>query len=223
MEPMFFFYLTLGAMLFLVVSMLLGHDDDIGHGHTGGHVGGHGHSFGHGHSSGHIHGAGHGFQHGHAGQTGGHGAHSDNMSIWSFQMLFLFTGGFGVGGYFASLYRLSVPFTILCGVLGGVVLASIGYFIINIFYRRQGDSNVYSEEFIGLTGIVVTSINGDGVGQVRCAVGTQRETFLAKSVDGNTIPINSLVRVTDMVGLTAIVEITDDDQQTGMPWRRELS
>ena len=202
MEPMFFFYLTLGAMLFLVISMLLGHDDDIGHGH------------------------GHGFHHGdagHAGHAHGHGASSDNMSVWSFQMLFLFTGGFGVGGYFASLYRLGAPVTILCGVLGGVVLASIGYFIINIFYRRQGDSNVYSEEYIGLTGIVVTSINDGGVGQVRCAVGAQRETFLAKSVDGNSIPINSLVRITDMVGSTAIVEITDDDQQTGMPWRRELS
>ncbi|HKS40588.1 MAG TPA: hypothetical protein VJX74_08215, partial [Blastocatellia bacterium] len=93
------------------------------------------------------------------------------MSIWSFQMLFLFTAGFGAGGYFASLYRLSAPITILCGALGGVVLASIGYFIINIFYRRQGNSNVYSEEYIGLTGIVVTSINADGVGQVRCAVG----------------------------------------------------
>lgn len=212
MEPIFFFYLTLGAMLFLVISMLLGHDDNIGHGHAGGH----GHSFGH---AGH----GHSLQHGHAGHANGHSPHSDNMSIWSFQMLFLFTGGFGVGGYFAALYRLSAPVVILCGVLGGAILASIGYFIINIFYRRQGDSNIYSEEFIGLTGIVVTSINGDGVGQVRCAVEAQRETFLAKSADGNSIPINSVVRITDIVGSTAIVEITDDDQQTGMPWRRGLS
>ena len=204
MEPMFFFYLTLGAMLFLVISMPLGHDDGIGHGDHAGHAGGDVHSL----------------EHGHAGH---HSADSDGMSIWSFQMLFLFTAGFGVGGYFAALYRLSAPITILFGVLGGVALASIGYFIINIFYRRQGNSNVYSEEYIGLTGIVVTSISGGGVGQVRCAVGAQRETFLAKSVDGNTIPINSLVRITDMVGSTAIVEITDDDQQTGMPWRRGLS
>jgi membrane protein implicated in regulation of membrane protease activity len=210
MEPMFFFYLTLGAMLFLIISLLLGTGDDIGHGDAGSH--------------GHAGDGGHG--HGHAGDGGhghGHNADSDNMSIWSFQMLFLFTAGFGAGGYFASLYRLSAPITILCGVLGGAVLASIGYFIINIFYRRQGNSNVYSEEYIGLTGIVVTSISGDSVGQVRCAVGAQRETFLAKSVDGNTIPINSLVRITDIVGSTAIVEITDADQQTSMPWRRELS
>lgn len=212
MEPIFFFYLTLGAVLFLVISMLLGHDDNIGHGHAGGH----GHSFGHGHSAGH----GHSFQHGHTGHTNGHGPRSDNMSIWSFQMLFLFTAGFGAGGYFGALYRLSAPVVILCGVMGGVILASIGYFIINIFYRRQGDSNIYSEEFIGLTGIVVTSINGDGVGQVRCSVGAQRETFLAKSADGNSIPLNSAVRITDMIGSTAVVEITDDDEQTGVPWRR---
>ena len=197
-------------MLFLVISLLLGAGDDIGHGDAGSH----GHAGDGGHSHGHVGDGGHGH---------GHNADLDNMSIWSFQMLFLFTAGFGAGGYFASLYRLSAPITILCGVLGGVVLASIGYFIINIFYRRQGNSNVYSEEYIGLTGIVVTSISGDSVGQVRCAVGAQRETFLAKSVDGNTIPINSLVRITNMVGSTAIVEITDADQQTSMPWRRELS
>lgn len=200
MEPMFFFYLTLGAMLFLVISFLLGSADDIGHGDAAGH--------GHAGDGGHAH---------------GHNTDSDNMSIWSFQMLFLFTAGFGAGGYFASLYSLSVPVTLLCGALGGVVLASIGYFIINLFYRRQANSNIYSEEYIGLTGMVVTSINADGVGQVRCAVGAQRETFLAKSVDGNPIPINSVVRITGMVGSTAIVEITDADQQTGMPWRRELS
>jgi len=215
MEPMFFFYITLGAMLFLVVSLLLDHGHAAGHGPHNGHGMDHGGGNGH-----HLH-------HGHAGADGhanGHGANhhaaSDNMSIWSFQMLFLFTGGFGIGGYFAALYRFGVPLTMLCGALGGVALATVGYFIINIFYRRQGNSNIYSEEFIGLTGLVVTSIQAGGVGQVRCEIGTSRETFLAKSVDGNAIPINSVVRVTDMVGSTAIVEITDADQRASVPWRR---
>jgi len=222
MEPMFFFYLTLAAMLFLVISMLLGNDDHAGHGHHIGHAGGHGHALGNGHGATHTH----DFQHSHASaaqQTNGRGAtqHADssNMSIWSFQMLFLFIGGFGIGGYFASLSRLSPLITMLCGGLGGAVLASAGYFVINIFYRRQGNSNIYSEEYIGLTGIVVTSINAGSVGQVRCEIGANREIFLAKSIDGNRIPINSVVRITDIVGSTAIVEITDEEQP-GMPWRR---
>jgi membrane protein implicated in regulation of membrane protease activity len=200
MGPMFFFYLTLAAMLFLIVSMLLGEADNAVHGHDLGHGGGHGHAVGDGHGLG---------QH----------AAPDNMSIWSFQMLFLFIGGFGVGGYFASIYNMSALATILCGSLGGVALASIGYFIINIFYRRQANSSIKSEDYIGLTGIVITSISGGGVGQVRCDIGTTRDIFLARSADGSTIVINSVVRIADMIGSTAIVEITDADQQTALPWR----
>lgn len=206
MGPMFFFYLTFGAMLFLVLSLLLGH------GHAGhGHGADHGHSLPHGHAGNGGHAEGH-TAHAHAG--------SDNMSIWSFQMFFLFIGGFGIGGYFAALARLSVPLTLLGGVLGGVVLAAVGYFIINLFYRRQSNSAIYSEEYIGLTGIVITSINASSVGQVRCQIGDNRELFLARSVDGNSIPANSVVRITDIVGSMAVVEIADADGQTELPWRR---
>jgi len=215
MDPMFFFYLTGGAMLFLVVSMLLGHGHHAGHGHHPGHAIGHGHGVGHGHHPGHAHSAGHG-------HTAGHSSGPENMSIWSFQILFLFIAGFGVGGYFPSLLHLSVPLTILFGALGGMALAAIGYFVINIFYRRQSDSNISSEEYIGLTGIVVTSISGGGVGQVRCEIGASRDTFLAKSRDGAAVPVNSMVRIVDMVGSTAIVEITDPTQQIETSWRRQI-
>jgi membrane protein implicated in regulation of membrane protease activity len=240
MDPMFFFYLTGAAMLFLVVSMILGHGH-LGHGHGAGHVGGHG-SGSHGGGAGHAHGgggsSGHGAAHGPGGagaQTAGSALQSghaesahpqaavsgfDNMSIWSFQMLFLFVGGFGVGGYFASLSRLSFFLTMLVGAAGGVALTAIGYSVINLFYRRQTDSNISSEEYIGLTGIVVTSIGPGSVGQVRCQIGTSRDVFLAKSLDGAGIPINSTVRITGMVGSTAIVEIADPDQPLiEMPWR----
>lgn len=210
MEPMFFFYLTFGAMLFLVLSLLLGHGH-AGHGHHGGHGAGHGHSGGHGH-------AGHG---GHArGSGASQQAGSANMSVWSFQMFFLFVSGFGAGGYFAALARLNTVITLLGGVLGGVMLAAVGYFIINIFYRRQSNSAVNSEAFIGLTGIVITSINEGSVGQVRCQIGDNRETFLAKSVDGSAIPSNATVRIANVVGSTAIVEIDDADEQKDLPWRK---
>lgn len=187
-------------MLFLVLSL------SLGHGHAG-----HGHSLPHGH-------AGNG---GHAtDQAAPHHTGSDNMSIWSFQMFFLFIGGFGIGGYFAALAHWSLLMTLLGGALGGLVLAALGYFIINLFYRRQSNSAIYSEEYIGLTGIVITSINAGSVGQVRCQIGNNRELFLARSVDGNLIPINSVVRITDIVGSMAVVEIADADGQNELPWRR---
>lgn len=204
MDPMFFFYLTFGAMLFLVLSLWLGHDH-AGHGADHGHAAGHGHSLQHGHGEGHA-------GHPHTG--------AENMSIWSFQMLFLFIGGFGIGGYFAALASLSMAVTLLSGTLGGLVLAAIGYFIINIFYRRQSNSAIYSEAYIGLTGIIITSINANSVGQVRCQIGDNRETFLAKSVDGSSIPVNSVVRIASIVGSMAVVEVADADGQTELPWRK---
>jgi membrane protein implicated in regulation of membrane protease activity len=200
MDPMFFFYLTAGAVLFLVISIILGQGHHAGPGDSLGDGIDQGHALGHTADSAH----GHMHDGGANGYTG-----AENLSIWSFQMLFLFIGGFGIGGYFAALSGLGFLLTMFFAACGGLALGSIGYFIINFFYRSQYASNVDSYKYIGVTGIVVTSIGAGGVGQVRCETGTNRETFLARSADGGTIPINSIVRITDMVGSTAIVEIVD--------------
>jgi len=221
MDPMFFFYLTGGAMFFLLVSLVLGHGHHVGHGHSwhAGHTAGHG---GAAHST--AHGAGH-HSPGRAGSHSGSSAAAEgktgpgNMSIWSLQMLLLFIAGFGIGGYFASSSLLAWWTTLLMGTAGGLGLAGAGYFGINFFYRRQGDSNIESREYVGLSGIVVTSIAAGAVGQVRCQIGTSRDTFLARSAGGASIPINSVVRIVDMVGSTAIVEIADSPGQIDLPWR----
>jgi len=205
-------------MLFLLVSMILGHGHHAGHGHSG-----HGAAHGTGHVIGHT-GPGHGgagHSAGHPGSGRGSGVRPGpgNMSIWSFQMLLLFVGGFGIGGYFASSSLLGLWLTMLIGTAGGLALSVMGYSGINFFYRRQGDSNISSQEYVGLTGIVVTSIRAGAVGQVRCQIGTSRDTFLAQSADGSSIAINSVVRIVEMVGSTAVVEITDPADAIDLPWR----
>jgi membrane protein implicated in regulation of membrane protease activity len=210
MNPMFFFYLTAAAMLFLVVSLFLGYVDQADFGHAGDavdldDVGGDVDVADGGDSSSADQ---------DAGADGG-----ENMSIWSFQVLFLFIGGFGIGGYFASIAYLNVALTMLSASLGGVALASIGYSALNFFYRRQYDSTVRSDQYIGSTGIVVTSINAGNIGRVRCEFGANRQTFLARSADGTTIPINSTVRVVDLVGSTAIVEPAESGEEIRPIWR----
>jgi len=212
MEPMFFFYLTSGAMVFLLVSMIIGR----------GHHGAHGHGWHVGHTAAHTTGA-HGSHHvtAHSGgaHPGGGKSGPENMSIWSFQMLLLFVGGFGIGGYFGSSSLFGFVLTMLMGTASGLALAAAGYFAINFFYRRQGDSNIESREYVGSTGIVVTSIGVGGVGQVRCQIGTSRDTFLARSGDGTAIPINSVVRIVDMAGSTAVVEVADPAESIDLHWR----
>jgi membrane protein implicated in regulation of membrane protease activity len=143
------------------------------------------------------------------------------MSFVSFQTVLLFIGGFGIGGYFASISLLGFVLTMLSGVVGGLVLAAVGYSGINFLYRRQTDSNIPSEDYVGVSGIVVTSIAAGAVGQVRCQIGDSRDVFLARSVDGAAVPINSVVRVVDMVGTTAIVEIADSTKQLESQWRQQ--
>jgi len=213
MDPMFFFYLTSGAMAFLLVSMI------IGRGHQGGHGHGHGWHLGHTAAHGTAPHAPHVNAHSAAARAGGAKAGPENMSIWSFQMLLLFLGGFGIGGYFGSSLLLGFLLTMLMGTASGLALAAAGYFGINFFYRRQGDSNIESREYIGSTGIVVTSIGVGGVGQVRCQIGTSRDTFLARSGDGSAIPINSVVRIVEMAGSTAVVEVADPGEAIDFRWR----
>ncbi len=213
MDPMFFFYLTAGAMLFLIISLILGHGHHVDHGLGEGLDPGHDLGHGEGHNPAGAH------EHIQANGVGNHTV-TENMSIWSFQMLFLFIGGFGIGGYFASLSGLGFFITISLAVCAGVALGFIGYSVINFFYRRQYASNINSHHYIGFTGIIVTSISAGGVGQVRCETGTNRETFLARSADGGTIPINSVVRIADMIGSTAVVEIVDPNELTQPTWRR---
>jgi len=222
-------------MLFLVASMLLGHGHHGAHGHGAGHPHVH---LGHPSASASGHGAGHGTSHpgaqggAHApaakgsgqtshgtGQGAGQKSGPDNMSIWSFQTVLLFVGGFGIGGYFASIALLGFVLTMLAGCAAGTALAAIGYSGINFFYRRQSDSNIPSEDYVGLTGIVVTSIGAGAVGQVRCQIGDSRDVFLAKCVDGAAVPINSTVRVVDMIGTTAIVEPLGSAEQLEPQWR----
>lgn len=221
MDPMFFFYLTGGALVFLVASMALGHGHHGAHGHHVGHGHGHG-GGGHGHSPGHASTSGNSGASTAQGNAGARSASPGNLSILSFQVVFLFVAGFGVGGYFSALVGFGVFVTLLFGSAGGLSLAAVGYFVINFFYRRQSDSNISSSEYVGSTGIVVTSVNGGGVGRVRCEIGTNRDTFLARSADGSSIPVNSVVQITAMLGSTAVVEVIDPIQIPGDSWRRQL-
>jgi len=143
------------------------------------------------------------------------------MSLLSLQTILLFIGGFGIGGYFASISLLGFALTMLAAMVGGVALAAIGYSGMNFLYRRQTDANIPSEDYVGLPGIVVTSIPAGKVGQIRCQIGDSRDVFLARSVDGAVVPINSIVRVVDMVGTTAIVQVEEPGNQLESHWRQQ--
>ncbi len=207
MEPTLFFYLTVAAVTFLLASLIFGghHGDDNGNGlhHGGIH---------------HSHGLTRGIGRGGRGSGRG-GRTSQGISFFSFNTVFLFVAGFGIGGYFAATSRFPAPIVLLAGAGCGLALAAVGFYVLKFLYQRQTSSTHRLEEFVGRTGVVDVSIIGEGVGKVRCINGNDTASFLARS-SGADIPRDSRVRITSIAGTVATVEaITDDDQPEFHTWQ----
>lgn len=148
----------------------------------------------------HDHDSGHdvGVDHDHDGDA--------NMSVLSFKVLWMFTVGFGAGGFFAARTGLDVLISSIWGIAVGIVMASLGYFMMNYLYKHQGSSVIKVESAIGLLAVVDTAIAPGKFGEVHCTVGGRVEYFQACSTSGTLIPASTLVLVTKTIGNMLVVE-----------------
>jgi len=159
----------------------------------------------------------------HHGRHGHHGARASGrgrtIRFWSFNTVFSFLAGFGVGGFFAATAGWGTATTLAAATATGTALAALEAALLGALMRREGSSAHRVEDFVGCFGTVEVSIAADGVGRVRCRRGGANEALLAKS-NGVAIPAGSLVRVTSVAGSTAVVEPADPDEVTGqLTWR----
>ncbi|HYL99076.1 MAG TPA: NfeD family protein [Blastocatellia bacterium] len=240
-DPAIFFIITVGAVAFLVASLLLG-------GHHGAHHAGHGSGHGAGHpgqaggtarsgqgNASHSH-AGHGHAtHARSGDTArlqdeGHSSSAPraerfmrgNISPFSLQTLLLFMAGIGVGGYFADVFIAATLAGVLAiAVAAGLAFSGAGYGLLNYLYRQQGSSQTLSMfDAIGATGIVLVGIPDGGRGKVSCRVGGKSETFSAESADGKSISLNSAIKISSVAGSTVVVaQIEPEEEAKLLPWR----
>lgn len=132
--------------------------------------------------------------------------HGGNMSVLSLKVFWMFLVGFGAGGYFAANVGSSVLVASLWGIFGGLIMAAIGYLLVNYLYKRQGNSVVRTSSVVGSTGIVGIAILPGRIGEVRCKVDGHDEYFQAQSRIGTPIPVASRVKVVEAMGSTLIVE-----------------
>jgi membrane protein implicated in regulation of membrane protease activity len=172
-----FLALAVGCFLLLVVSMMFGHDQD--------------HDADHDHDVDHDHGGG--------------GAHGP-MSVLSVKVMLAFGVGFGAGGYIGARNDLSWLGSTLSGLTGGLVVGGIGYAFLNALYTRQGSSTVQTKQLVGATGIVDTTIDPDSIGKVVVSLPSGRETFLAKSANGQRLALNTSVKIVRVEGAIVSVE-----------------
>ncbi|MDP3963117.1 MAG: NfeD family protein [bacterium] len=182
---MFFFWLTFVALAALSISLLLGHDHDADHDMD--------HDADNDHDTDHD--------------------GSGNMSFISIRILLMFVAGFGAGGYFGARADYDVAGSSFFGVVGGLILAAIGYVFLNWLYRHQATSTVKTRDVIGSIAVVSIAIAPDGVGEIVCAVGDRQEWFSARTTQPTTIPIASRVRITAAMGSMLVVESAGETKQ----------
>jgi hypothetical protein len=111
-------------------------------------------------------------------------------------------GGFGAIG----IYRdFGVFVSSFFGFAGGLVMAGLVYTFARFLYGQQASSTVTSTDLVGRTAHVSVAIPARGIGQIRCLIGETMVDKTARSKDGSEIPLNSLVKIEDIVGESVTV------------------
>jgi membrane protein implicated in regulation of membrane protease activity len=177
-QSVWYALIAVSAAVFLLFSLLLGHDHDADHDVD--------HDVDHDHDADHEGSAG--------------------MSFFSTKVLLMFATGFGAGGYFATRLDAGSAGSAVAGLGVGLAMAAAGYLFLNALYTRQGSSTVRMEGLVGREGIVDVTIDGDRPGQVACSLPTGREIFTAYSAHHSRIPVGTSVRITAVTGASIHVE-----------------
>ena len=149
------------------------------------------------------------FEHG---DLAGHDAdfHGDvhggpGVSIFSTRILSVFVTAFGGFGAIGIHLGHSVEVSTAMGVGGGLVFGTIIYLFASFLFSQQASSEVRVSDLAGSTAQVSVAIPKAGLGQVRCTMGESVVEKIARSQDGEPIPVNTLVKIEAVVGETVVV------------------
>ena len=128
------------------------------------------------------------------------------VSIFSTRILSVFVTAFGGFGAIGIHLGHSVEVSTVWGVIGGLVFATIIYLFASFLFSQQASSEVRVSDLTGNTAQVSVTIPKAGVGQVRCRLGESVVDKIARSQDGEQIPVNTLVKIEAVVGETVVVK-----------------
>jgi membrane protein implicated in regulation of membrane protease activity len=149
------------------------------------------------------------FEHG---DLAGHDAdfHGDvhggpGVSIFSTRILSVFVTAFGGFGAIGIHLGHSTEVSTAMGVVGGLVFGTLIYLFATFLYSQQASSEVRVSDLAGAVGQVSVAIPKSGLGQVRCTLGESVVEKIARSQDGEPIPVNTLVKIEAVVGETVVV------------------
>ena len=146
------------------------------------------------------------------GDLAGHDAdfHGDvhmggGVSIFSTRILSVFVTAFGGFGAIGIHLGHGVEASTAMGVAGGLVFGTLIYLFASFLYSQQASSEVRVSDLAGNTAQVSVTIPKAGVGQVRCRLGESVVDKIARSQDGEPIPVNTVVKIEAVMGETVVV------------------
>lgn len=131
-----------------------------------------------------------------ADQSSDHDSGSSSLSFFSFRTVLLFALGYCSGGFLGARADLGVPGSTATGIITGLALAGIGFWLMNFLYKNQSSSTIRVADLVGCTGIVETTIDRDGIGRVTVNLKNgQTQTFMARTSLERALKLGDEVKV----------------------------
>ncbi len=128
------------------------------------------------------------------------------ISFFSTKVITTLIMCFGAAGAIARHHELSVLLSSMIGLGSGICLSLLMWGLLKVLYKQQGSSIVPTEAALGLTGRLLTSIDGTGLGEVGLTIRGDYKTYSARSANGKSIKKGLNVRVVQTSGPELIVE-----------------
>ncbi|MFB3924274.1 MAG: hypothetical protein ACE145_21340 [Terriglobia bacterium] len=131
--------------------------------------------------------------------------HGGGPSFLSGRILSVFVTAFGGFGAIGIHSGFGIGVSTAMGLASGFVFGGIVYVFVRFLHGQEASSEVHVSDLIGGTASVSVTIPKGGLGQVRCQLGESVVEKIARSVDGEEIASNALVKIEAVVGDTMIV------------------
>ena len=142
----------------------------------------------------------------HDGDHGDDGHSEGSISIFSFKIIGSFLIGFGASAILA-VYQLQLNNfqASLVGVLFGVVIGAVSWWLLTLINKQQANSLLTSASAVGLTASVTLGIDANP-GEVAFSNNGTFTTRSARSVDNVVINKGEIVKIINIVGNDVLVE-----------------
>ncbi len=135
------------------------------------------------------------------------GVDTHGPGVVSVKMIALMMVGFGAFGFGTrattdwSMFKSS-----MAGLVGAAAVGVAGYLILRLFYSSQESSTISDEDIVGQQANLIDAVAGSDYGQAACVIRGREITFLARSVNGESISKHTPVRIVRKSGNVVTVE-----------------